>query len=425
MNSIELKKHIVSGGIDTLLIELYGERSLCEARIRYSDAIDCYCARFGQCDELIICSAPGRAEIGGNHTDHNHGQVLAAAIDKDIIVVASRTNEEVITVKSEGFPENSVSLSSLSPNKSEFERSEALIRGIADGFYKRGYKIGGFNAYSTSQVPKGSGISSSAAFEVALGTVFNHLYNRGEVSPREIALIGQYAENEFFNKPSGLMDQTASAAGGFVAIDFKDPASPEIKSIPNNFKHFAHTLCVVNTGGSHDNLTEQFASIPREMKAVAGMLGAETLRSISKKEIFDNADIIRKACGDRAFLRALHFFDENQRVLNQVECLEKSDFKDFLHHVNMSGISSLKWLQNTYNIDNFKSQGISIGLYLTESFLNGEGACRVHGGGFAGTILSFIPDARLAEYSSYIDNIFGEHSCVPLRVRGLGCLRVI
>lgn len=406
-------------GIDKVLEVLYAKDKLTIARDRYKKLINKFTERFGESREVYLFSAPGRAEIGGNHTDHNNGHVLAAAVDLDIIAAVMPTHDNVITVNSEGFPESVVCLDRLEPQPTDTDTC-ALIRGIANGVKAKDYKAGGFNACIMSDVPKGSGLSSSAAFENLICTVLNHLYNNGTITAPENAQIGRSAENKYLHKPSGLMDQLASCVGGFIGIDFKSEDEPEITQIPFDMSKSGFTLCVVNTGGSHDNLTDEYAAIPNEMKAVAAIFGKSVLRDVPAATVLENMDTIRKQCGDRALLRALHFYNEDKRALTQAELLLENDFQAFLRAVSESGQSSVKLLQNIYDTRNPEQQSISLALYMTESFLNGAGACRVHGGGFAGTILAFIPDKRLKEYVDMTDKLFGKGSCIPLSVRNCG-----
>ena len=373
-----------------------------------------------------LFSAPGRTEIGGNHTDHNAGRVLAASINLDSIGAVDETNNDTITVFSEGYPSPfKVILNDLRPKKEEERTTAGLIRGIAARFKELGYNIGGFNACISSNVMVGSGLSSSASIEVLIGTIMNELYNKGKVSEETVAIIGQYAENNYFNKPCGLMDQLTIAVGGIISIDFRDSKNPIVKKVDFNFSSQNYSILVVDTGGNHADLTDDYASIPQEMKSVAQELGGKVCRDISLKELIENVYDLRFKVGDRAILRTLHFLDDNQRVLEQVEALEKGDFDTFLNLVNESGNSSSKWLQNCFTTKNPAEQGITLALALTENFLkNSEKkyACRVHGGGFAGTIQVFMPNEMLDGYLKMIKTVFGEKSVEILRVRELGSI---
>lgn len=406
------------------LKRLYGEEALEQQLKRYENAERAFAETFGVSVEPMIFSASGRTEIGGNHTDHNRGKVLAAAVGLDVIAYVIPTRENVITVQSEGFPRDTVKLDVLEPVEAELNSSAALIRGVAAGFVKEGLKIGGFDAYTTSNVLKGSGISSSAAFEVLIGTILSHLYNDGNVSTVKVARIAQYAENRFFGKPSGLLDQMASSVGGFITIDFKDTANPVIESISYDFASSGYSLCVVDTKGNHADLTPEYAAIPQEMKAVAEYFGKKELRDIDKTQVMENSADIRAKLGDRAFLRAMHFFDENVRVEREAAALKAGNINEFFKNVNESGNSSYKYLQNIYAPKNPSEQGLSVGLYAAENVLEGRGACRVHGGGFAGTIQAFVPNDKLDAFTDTMEKLFGKGSCHKLYIRPCGGVKV-
>ena len=365
-------------------------------------------------------SAPGRTEICGNHTDHNRGLVLAAGVSLDVIASVKKTDDNVIYLKSEGFPADEVDISNLDVNEAEFGSSKALIRGVAAGLKEKGFKIGGFKAYTTSNVLKGSGLSSSAAFEVLIGAILNGLYNDGKIDDITIAIAAQYAENKYFGKPSGLMDQMASSVSGFISIDFADEKNPIIKSIEFDFSKTGHSLCIVDTKGNHADLTPEYAAIPQEMKSVAKYFGKEYLREISKADIIKNLPALREKLGDRAILRALHFFDENQRVIAECSALEKNDFTEFLSLVKQSGDSSFKYLQNIFASSSPSEQGLSTALYFANNILGERGAYRVHGGGFAGTIQAFVPNDILDEFKTKMEAIFGKDSCHVLTIRPVG-----
>ena len=387
---------------------------------RYRKAKAAFTEHFGANGGVRFFSAPGRTEICGNHTDHNNGKVFAASVDLDVIAAAERTDDNCITIKSEGFPEDKIDLSSLDIRADEKNTSAALIRGVAAGFVKNGFTIGGFRAYTTSNVMKGSGLSSSAAFEVLVGTMLSHIYNGGQIGAVKIAQIAQYAENAYFGKPSGLMDQMASYVGGFVAIDFKDTDSPIIESVPCDFDKYAHALCIVDAKGDHADLTDEYASIPAEMKAVAGFFDCECLRQLSLPDIMLNINDLRAKFGDRAVLRAIHFFHENERVDKLVHALKGGNFEDFLSSVKESGDSSFKYLQNIYANSDVTHQCLSIALNAAESSLHRKGACRVHGGGFAGTIQAFVPTEDLKQFKMNMERIFGAGACHVLTVRPIG-----
>ena len=369
-------------------------------------------------------SAPGRSEICGNHTDHNRGKVMAAAVNLDVIAAVEPTDDGTVTVKSVGHDENRVDISELSALESEKNTSTALVRGVLAGFRARGYKIGGFNAYTQSDVLKGSGLSSSAAFEVLIGTVLSGLYNGGEVSPVEIAKTAQFAENAYFGKPSGLMDQMASSVGGFTKIDFANPEKPLIEAVSLDLEAHGHSLCIVDTKGSHADLTPDYAAIPAEMKAAAAFFGKDCLRGVTKAEMIANLPALREKVGDRAVLRALHFADENARVDCLAEAIKSGDFAAFLSVIDRSGESSYKYLQNVYSCAHPEEQGVSLAIYLAKSLLDGEGTARVHGGGFAGTVQAFVPKHKLESFISGMEGVFGEGSCHVLNVRPFGGVEV-
>lgn len=411
--------------IDETLKKLYGEKALNVQRERYQKAEKAFEELFGAQENTMIFSASGRTEVGGNHTDHNRGKVLAAAVSLDVIAFVVPTADGVITVKSEGFPQDVVDVSDLSVKDADKNTSAALIRGVADAFKRDGLSVGGFKAYTTSNVLKGSGISSSAAFEVLIGTILSHLYNGGKVSPVKIAQFAQYAENAHFGKPSGLMDQMASSVGGFIEIDFADTSNPVIDAISYDFANSGYSLCIVDTKGNHADLTPEYAAIPVEMKSVAKFFGKNELRDITREQLWENITDVRKVCGDRAVSRAFHFFDENERVDREAAALRKGDVETFLREVTASGNSSFKYLQNIFASVDSKEQGMVLGLYTAEKVLNGRGACRVHGGGFAGTIQAFVPNDLLEKFISEMEHLFGEGSCYNLFIRPLGGTKVL
>ncbi len=401
------------------LDEIYTKDALEMQKQRYAAAAAEFEKRFSTKAGRFF-SAPGRTEVGGNHTDHNHGRVMAAGVSLDVIAAVIPTDDGIIEVHSEGFPADRVDISDLSVHKDEEGSSAALIRGVAAGFSENGHRIGGFRAYTTSNVLKGSGLSSSAAFEVLIGNILNGLYNEGSVSAVEIAKLSQYAENVYFGKPSGLMDQMASSVGGFITIDFADPAKPVIEEIALDLSAAGHSLCIVDTKGSHADLTPEYAAIPAEMKAAARFFGREVLEGISKEDIVANIPELRKSCGDRAVLRALHFADENERVVKESEALKNGRFEDFLAEVRSSGRSSYMYLQNVFAASKPAEQGLSLALYLAADVLGDEGAYRVHGGGFAGTIQAFVPEGKLEKFRSTMESVFGQGSCYVLSVRPFG-----
>ena len=387
---------------------------------RYINAALKFKELFGNRDDVRIFSAPGRTEVGGNHTDHQHGRVLAGSVDLDIIGFVAPNSENVVRIKSEGFEMDTVSLDELEIDKSEFGKAIALIRGMCGTFKEKGYSIGGFDAYTTSNVFKGSGLSSSAAFEVFIGTVLNNMFNSGKINAVEIAKMAQRSESEFFGKPCGLLDQSASSLGGFTFIDFKDAKNPVVESLAFDLAKHNHMLCVVNTGGNHANLTQDYADITIECKAISNFFNKDVLRDVEPKDFCDNITVLKSKFGDRAVLRAIHFFNEDARVVEEKKAIENDNFSEFLNLLTESGNSSYKYLQNTYSTSALNEQGINVGLALTENFLKGRGACRVHGGGFAGTIQCYVPSELIVEYKHMIEKVFGENSCYVLKIRPVG-----
>jgi galactokinase len=421
-----MKKEILQ--LKSVFALLYGkEDSIIQTQEnRYNKLVQFYQEKFSE-TELHYFSTPGRTEIGGNHTDHNLGRVLAGSINLDSIAIAAINNTNLITVYSVGYKSSFVvDLSYLKEDKKEFGTTTSLIRGIAFRLKQLGYEIGGFNACINSDVLPGSGLSSSASIEVLIGNIFSSLFNEDKIKPEILALIGQYAENNFFGKPCGLMDQVACAMGGMITIDFKDPQDPIIRKIEFDFDAQDHSLIVVDTGGTHADLTDDYASVPTEMKSVAQALNVSVCREIDEKDLMAGLKQLRTETGDRALLRALHFLGDNQRVVDQVEALEKDDFKLFLQMISESGNSSYKRLQNIISPNSSREQGVALGLALTEIYLKkiNAGACRVHGGGFAGTIQVFLPNSAVRDYSKLMEGVFGDNSVHVLRIRPLGTLHL-
>ncbi len=424
MNAKNFVNEIKNGALDARLTQLYGVARVAEQKVRYAEAVEEFVNLYGDMD-VSVFSVPGRSEISGNHTDHNYGCVLAAALDLDIIAIAAKTDDGIIRIKSKGFPEDVIDTKNLDPDAYENYGSAAIIAGICDGFAKRGLAYGGFTAYTTSDVLKGSGISSSAAFEVQVCNVMNNFYNDGKIDAPELAKISQYAENVFFGKPSGLMDQTACAVGGFVAIDFADPKAPVIEKLDFDLTKEGYCLCIVNTGGNHADLNDDYASVPAEMKAVAAKFGKEVLRGLTYDDILSKLPELRESVGDRALMRALHFVEENDRVAAQKAALKSGDVSAFLCGVLASGDSSFKQLQNVFTVKNVSEQGLSLALALCKHVLDGKGgAWRVHGGGFAGTVQAFVPVALKEEFRSVMDAAFGTGACAVLNIRAEGATRV-
>jgi len=407
---------------------LYGKKdNVLETQLnRYNDLALFYEKKFGE-TELHYFSTPGRTEIGGNHTDHNHGRVLAGSINLDSIAIAAVNQANLITVYSVGYEDPfMVDLGNLEADEKEYGTTTSLIRGIASRLNELGYQVGGFNACISSDVLPGSGLSSSASIEVLIGNIFSSLFNDDIIKPEILALTGQYAENNFFGKPCGLMDQVACAMGGMVTIDFKDPQTPRIRKIDFDFDAQDHSLIVVDTGGTHADLTDDYASVPAEMKSVAQALGVSVCREIDEKSLMARLKQLRSETGDRALLRVLHFLGDNQRVVDQVQALENNNFKLFLRMITESGNSSYKRLQNIISPSSSREQGVALGLALTENYLKeiNAGACRVHGGGFAGTIQVFLPNSTVRDYSELMESVFGEESVHVLRIRPLGTLHL-
>ena len=418
MNIKDVKNNILNGKYDNDFIMLYGDSDF--ARERYSKALKGFAETFGEAENIKLFSAPGRTEIGGNHTDHQHGSILAASVNLDIIAVVSLNNTDSIRIKSEGFNMDTVDVKDFAKKDKEVGCSVSLIKGVCSKFKELGFDIKGFDAYTTSNVLKGSGLSSSAAFEVLIGTILNGLFCENKVSNIDVAKIGQFAESVYFGKPCGLLDQTASSLGGFTFADFDNPKNPVTETVNLDIHSFGYTLCVVDTGGNHANLTQDYADITLECKKISNALGEDYLRYIDEEKFYSSIASLRKKCGDRAVLRAFHFINEQKRVYEQREALKKGDFEEFLKLVNDSGNSSYDYLQNLYSTSDVSQQGLSLGIALTKQFLKGRGACRVHGGGFAGTIQCYIPTEILSDYKSMIEKVFGENSCSVLNVRPVG-----
>ena len=411
-----LKKRMIDGAYDAELTRLYPAGTIDAQRKRYCRVIGEFEEFYGEGREAGLFSAPGRTEIGGNHTDHNHGRVLAASVNLDAIAVAAKSEGTVVNVKSEGYAMDTVDISDLKPHEKEFGKSRALVRGVCSEFKRRGYNVGAFDATTASDVLSGSGLSSSAAFEVLLGTIVNHLFNDGKVSDVEIAQIAQAAENKFFGKPCGLLDQMTSSVGSFVEIDFADPAKPVIEKVNFDFASCGYALCIVDTGGSHSDLTDEYAAVRKEMESVAAYLGKSVLREVDESEFMKNIADIRSSCGDRAVLRAMHFYGDNARVKKQAAALRAGDFKTFMKYIIESGRSSYMYNQNVYSCKKAAEQPVSLALSLSEKLLDGCGAWRVHGGGFAGTALAFVPNDKFDGFKVGIEAVLGDGHCHKLRI---------
>ena len=383
-----------------------------------------FAAAFGGTPERYF-SAPGRTEIGGNHTDHQRGRVLAAAVNLDTVAAVRLNGTNTIRILSKGYPMCEVDLDNLLPVVAEVNSTPALIRGVAARFTQMGCTVKGFDAYCESTVLPGSGLSSSAAYEVLIGTILNHLFFEGKVSQPEIAMIGQYAENVFFGKPCGLMDQMASAVGNLITIDFFDRDYPVIKPVEVDFSACGHALCIIDSGADHADLTDEYAAVPGEIKAVAAWFGKDVLTQIDEAEFYANIPALRKACGDRAVMRAIHFYQENARVPHQVAALEQGDFAAFLKLIKESGYSSYMYLQNVIPAGYKQHQDVAVALALCEHYLAGRGAYRVHGGGFAGTVQAFVPYDILDSFVEGLDNALGKGACHVLNIRPQGGVEMV
>ncbi|NLT09919.1 MAG: galactokinase [Ruminococcus sp.] len=413
---------ISSGAFDQQFVKLYGnsEKMILRQRARFIAAAENFSRLFPESDEISVFSAPGRTEIGGNHTDHQHGCVVAAAVSADIIALVSYHNEGVIHVVSEGYEPIDISLDDLSPAKNETGTSSALIRGIASAFSENGTEIGGFNAYITSDIPDGSGLSSSAAFEILIGNIIDRHYNSSSVGAEQLAYIGNCAENTYFGKKSGIMDQLVSSLGGFVFLDLEKPDEPVVSPIDYDFRSAGYYVCITDTQSSHSALSSEYSAIVSEMHHVAELLGCKFLREADEEAFYQQLPELRKKCSDRELLRAAHFFNENKRALLQAEDLNNGDTEGFFQLVNESGQSSAELLQNIYTAGSPDCQPISLALMMTKKYLSGSGAVRVHGGGFGGTIQAFVPNYMVPGYIKEMERLFGVDSCSVLNIRNIG-----
>lgn len=421
----KLRENIAAGNYDCAFAKLYKKSDISAQKERYIRVSGEFDEIYGEGAEVAVFSAPGRTEVGGNHTDHNHGKVLAAGVDLDAIAFASKNDENIVRVKSEGYGMDVIDLSVLVPQDEETSHSASLVRGVCAAFSERGYNIGGFNAATASDVISGSGLSSSAAFEVLVGTMLNELYNDGKVSAVEIAQIAQYAENKFFGKPCGLMDQMACSVGGFVKIDFKDPSAPIIEKVDFDFVSCGHSLCIIDSGANHSDLTDEYAAVRGEMEKVAAVFGKKVLRDVDRNEFEANISKVRNQVNDRAVLRAKHFFNENERVDKQASALESGDFETFKSLIIESGYSSYMYNQNVFTCKYPLNQAVSVALAICGDILKDKGAWRVHGGGFAGTIQAFVPNDMLDEFKEKICAVYGEKACYVLNIRPVGGTLVI
>lgn len=411
-----------SGKCDAALEVLYGKSSaeLETQRRRYLHAISRFAELFPNRDDIRLFSAPGRTEIGGNHTDHQHGCALAAAVNLDVIAVVSFHNEKKVRFVSEGHDTIAIDLSDLSVREDEKGTSDALVRGIIARFAEMGVEVGGFDAFSTSDVLSGSGLSSSAAFETLIGTIINIQYNDCKADEAEIAKIGQYAENVYFGKGSGLLDQTVCAYGGFVFIDFLDTEKPYVEKYRFDFEKAGYNLCITDTKGSHADLTDDYVAVPGEMRSVAREFGKEYLREVDEFLFLRSVADLRGRCSDRAIMRAVHYFKENRRAVDEAQALDNGDIERFFSLYRRSADSSANLLQNHYSCSKPTEQGISLGIMMSRLILGDDAAVRVHGGGFAGTIQAFVPIFKTEEYVRKMNALFGAGSCYVLRIRPVG-----
>lgn len=425
MKAEETLALLESGKAGQLMERLYGAEGAAENQARYRSLIEKFQKTFGDKD-ILMFSSPGRTEISGNHTDHNHGKVLAGSINLDCVGIAAKNDSPVVHIISETFHQDiTVDLNHLEPSERK-AGTEDLIKGLLKGFLESGYEIGGFDALVTSNVISSAGVSSSAAFEMLLCSMINRFFNEGRMDTVAYAHIGKYAENVYWDKASGLLDQMACAVGGLITIDFVEPAVPKVEKIDFDFASQDHSLIIVQTGKGHADLSADYSSVPNEMKKVAEYFGKEVCAEITEEQVIENLQAVRKFAGDRSVMRALHFFEENRRVDAEVAALKEGRFRDFLENITASGNSSWKWLQNCYTNSNYQEQGISIALALTELFIAGKqkGACRIHGGGFAGVIMAMLPNEIVDEYVAYIEKALGEGSAYRMSIRPYGAICV-
>lgn len=425
MNTQTLIEKLQNGELDDRLLDIYVDNKLMDyQRNRYIVAIkkfeDLYDA-----GEVVLFSAPGRSEVGGNHTDHQHGKVLAASINLDSLGVVRATDDNTIRLVSDNYDEIVISLDDILLKEEEKATTTALIKGVVSGFLNRKFQVGGFKAYVTSDVLIGAGLSSSAAFETLIGTILSGLYNNMSVSAIDIAIIGQYAENIYFGKPCGLMDQMACSVGNLVYIDFENTSKPVVEKVEFDMEKYGYSLCITDTKGSHADLTDEYAAVLKEMKQVAKHFGKEVLRGITAQDIIREIQALRSEFGDRSVLRALHFVSENDRVTCEVEALKTGDFVGFLNLVKASGDSSYKYLQNVYSNSDVNNQNISVALATSDVVLQNNGVSRVHGGGFAGTIQAFVKNEYVDEYKKNMNLVFGKGACSDLKIRKYGGIQVV
>ena len=415
-----------SEGAKTLLAKLYGEDAVAGNVARYQELLKGYEKAFGDSGDVLLFSSPGRTEISGNHTDHNHGKVLAGSINLDCVGVAAKNSSSHVHIVSETYNQDfTIDLNHLEPSEKKAGTVD-LVKGLLKGFEESGYSVGGFNAYITSNVISAAGVSSSASFEMLLCSMLNTFFNEGRMDTVAYAHIGKYSENNYWDKASGLLDQMACAVGGLITIDFVEPSAPAVEKIDFDFGSQNHSLIIVQTGKGHADLSADYSSVPIEMKKVAQFFGKEVLSQVTEEEVIGNLSEVRRFAGDRSVLRALHFFEENKRVEAEVSALKENRFGDFLANITASGNSSWKWLQNCFTNSNYQEQGITVTLALTELFIaeKQKGACRVHGGGFAGVIMAMLPNELVDEYIGYIESCTGKGSAFRMGIRPYGAICV-
>ena len=415
-----------SEGAKTLLAKLYGEDAVAGNVARYQELLKGYEKAFGDSGDVLLFSSPGRTEISGNHTDHNHGKVLAGSINLDCVGVAAKNSSSHVHIVSETYNQDfTIDLNHLEPSEKKAGTVD-LVKGLLKGFEESGYSVGGFNAYITSNVISAAGVSSSASFEMLLCSMLNTFFNEGRMDTVAYAHIGKYSEYNYWDKASGLLDQMACAVGGLITIDFVEPSAPAVEKIDFDFGSQNHSLIIVQTGKGHADLSADYSSVPIEMKKVAQFFGKEVLSQVTEEEVIGNLSEVRRFAGDRSVLRALHFFEENKRVEAEVSALKENRFGDFLANITASGNSSWKWLQNCFTNSNYQEQGITVTLALTELFIaeKQKGACRVHGGGFAGVIMAMLPNELVDEYIGYIEGCTGKGSAFRMGIRPYGAICV-
>lgn len=426
MNVKETIQLLKSDKAATLMAEFYGKEGAAANEARYERVLTGFEQEFGDTGDILLFSSPGRTEISGNHTDHNHGKVLAGSINLDCVGAAARNQSDLVHIISETYDQDiTIDLNQLEPSAKKAGTAD-LIKGLLKGFKESGCRIGGFDAYVTSNVISAAGVSSSASFEMLLCSMLNTFFNEGRMDNVAYAHIGKYSENVYWDKASGLLDQMACAVGGLITIDFAEPSSPRVEKIDFDFGSQDHSLIIVQTGKGHADLSADYSSVPNEMKKVARFFRKEVLAQVSEEQVIEHLEKVRAYAGDRSVLRALHFFEENKRVEEEVKALKEGRFEDFLRNITASGNSSWKWLQNCFTASACQEQGITIALALTELFIaeKQRGACRVHGGGFAGVIMAMLPNDLTDEYIKYIEGCLGEGCAYRMSIRPYGAVCV-